>query len=156
MSQTLSELFIEKKGESLDINGKKIVMSHRIEVSKEQVLTIEFMDSEATCRQGIELSVDKRKGQVEINGELLTAPVLWGDTAPKTVAVKCFPKKATGQINIWNVWYYTGQDRIDAWIGNAGMHVEQINDKTHILHCSNGIGDFDLNDLSVKVTLSID
>ncbi|WP_235941680.1 hypothetical protein, partial [Paenibacillus puerhi] len=31
MSQTIAEQFIQKKGEPLDINGKKIVMSHRIE-----------------------------------------------------------------------------------------------------------------------------
>ncbi|WP_159888737.1 hypothetical protein [Paenibacillus puerhi] len=129
-------------------------MTLTIEVSKGQVLSVEFMNGETEYRQGIEFLVDKRKGQVEINGELLTAPVLWVDTAPKTVVVKCLPKKANGQINVWNVWNYTGEDRIDAWIGNAGMHVEQINDKTFILHCSNGIGDFDLNDLSVKVTLT--
>jgi hypothetical protein len=154
LAHTLAELFIQKKGQPLDINGKKIVMSHEIEVSKGEVLTIEFINSETNYRQGIEISVDNRKGQVDINGEQLTAPVLWVDSAPKTVAIKCLPKKATGQINIWNVWNYTGQDRIDAWIGNAGMYVEQVNEQICILHCSNGIGDFNLNDMSVKVSLS--
>jgi hypothetical protein len=154
LAQTLAELFIQKKGEPIEVNGKKIVMSHRIEVSKGQMLKIEFLNSENKYRQGIEFSVDKRKGQVEINGEVLTAPVLWVDTAPKTVAVKCLPKKSSGQINIWNVWNYTGEDRIDAWIGNAGMFVEEICENEIVLHCSNGIGELNLNELIVKVTLN--
>lgn len=153
MIKTLAELFIQNKGEPLNINGRKIVMSHQIDITQGQVLTIEFIKSATKYRQGIEISVDKRKGQVEINEEKYTAPVLWVDTAPNKVEVKCLPKKSNGQINIWNIWNYEG-DGVDAWIGNAGMHVEQVNDRLCILHCSLGIGEFDLNDLIVKVSFN--
>lgn len=150
----LAEMFINNKGQPVTLNGNQIVMSHRVDVVKNQEATIEIISCNNEYRQGIELSIDKRKGFIEVNNQKLTAPVFWLDTAPKIFTFKCYPVKNMGKMNIWNIWQFSKQeDRVDAWIGNSGIQVKQEDEKTLVFHCSNGVGDIDFNDLVFKLTL---
>lgn len=147
-------MFIQNKGEPLNINGNLVVMSHRIDVTRGQEVKIEFISSKNDHRQGIEISLDKRKGYIEVNDQKLNSPVFWRDTAPSSFVFKCFPKKNVGQLNIWNIWQYTDQDeRVDAWIGNAGIIVHQEDQGASLFRCSNGTGDIDFDDLVFRVTV---
>lgn len=154
MTQTLAEMFIANSGGPIEMDGKLIIMSQRFEVVTGQEVRIEFIESSSIFRQGIELSLDRRKGLLEINGENLHAPVLWVDTAPGTVVVRCYPNKSQGQLNVWNVWQYSSADeRIDSWTGNAGMNVVKLDEKSYEIICSSGIGEVNFSDLRFKLTL---
>ncbi|WP_339061235.1 hypothetical protein [Tepidibacillus marianensis] len=93
---SLAEMFIKNKGEAININGSLVVMSQRLEVKTGQDVKIEFIRSKNDYRQGIEFSLDKRKGYIEVNNQKLNSPVFWKDTAPSTFIFKCFPKKKQG------------------------------------------------------------
>ncbi|WP_141769950.1 hypothetical protein [Bacillus massilinigeriensis] len=149
---SLSEMFMKNKGEAININGSLVVMSQRLEVKTGQDIKIEFIRSKNDYRQGIEFSLDKRKGYIEVNKQKINSPVFWKNTAPSTFIFKCFPKKEIGQINLWNIWQYT-DDRVDAWIGNAGIIVEQEGEGIFLFRCSSGIGDIDFEDLVFRLIL---
>lgn len=93
---SLADMFIKNKGEPIKINGSLVVMSQRLEVKIGQDVKVEFIRSKNDFRQGIELSLDKRKGYIEVNNKKINSPVFWKDTAPSTFIFKCFPKKETG------------------------------------------------------------
>lgn len=149
---SLAEMFIKNKGEAININGSLVIMSQRLEVKTGQNAKIEFIKSKNDYRQGIELSLDKRKGYIEIKDQKLISPIFWKDTAPSTFIFKCFPKKEIGELNIWNIWQYV-DDRVDAWIGNAGIIVEQEDAGIFLFRCSNGMGNIDFDDLVFRLIL---
>ena len=94
----------------------------------------------------------KEKGILKVNKQKLNSPVFWKDTTPSTFIFKCFPKKETGQLNLWNIWQYI-DGRVDAWIGNAGIIVEQEDEGICFFRCSSGIGDIDFDDLVFRLIL---
>jgi hypothetical protein len=155
VSLSLAEMFIQTNGEPVVINGVQVVMSYRVEVKKGQEVKIDFISSKSSFRQGIEISLDKRKGFVEVNSQNLFTPVFWKDTAPSSFVIKCFPKKNEGQLNIWNIWqqHFNPEGRIDAWLGNSGINIEQLGTSSYQFRCSNGIGEIDFEDLVFQVTL---
>lgn len=61
-------------------------------------------------------------------------------------------KKETGQINLWNIWKYI-DGRVDVWIGNAGLIVEQEDEGIFLFRYSSGIGDIDFDDLVYRLIL---
>lgn len=68
-------MFINNKGEAININGSLVVMSQRLDVKTGQEVKVEFISSKNDYRQGIELSLDKKKGCIEVNNHKLNAPV---------------------------------------------------------------------------------
>ncbi|MDA8235191.1 MAG: hypothetical protein M0Z31_10400 [Clostridia bacterium] len=149
---TLAQMLANAKGEPIDYEGKSVMMSYKIPVLKGQEVEVEFLDYNDTYQQGFEVSIDQRKGTVEINGQKLSAPVFWTHTAPKIFSFKCYTKKTEGFLNIWNVWQNIEyKDNVDAWIGNSGMFVEKLEDGALIFHCSNGVGEVNFDDLVFKV-----
>jgi hypothetical protein len=113
---------------------------------------VEFIGSENDYRQGIEIYLDKSKGYIEVKDQKLNLPDFWKDTAPSTFLFKCFPERETGQLNLWNIWVYT-DNRVDAWVGNAGLIIEQKGEGVFLFRCSNGTGDIDFEDLVFRLIL---
>lgn len=110
-----------------------------------------FKDS---SQQGIENSIDQRKGYIEVNDQKLNALVFWTKTAPKVFEFKCYPKKSEGVMNIWNVWRNVEyKDNVDSWIDNAGLYIEQLEDNVFVFHCSSGRGSVNFDDLVFKVRI---
>lgn len=129
-------------------------MSHRISVIKAQEIEIEILHYNGEFQQGFEISIDQRKGYIEVDGQKLTIPVFWTNTAPRRFSFKCFPKKTNGIMNIWNVWKNVEyKENIDAWVGNAGLYVERTDDESMIFHCSNGAGNINFEDLVFKMEI---
>lgn len=91
-----------------------------------------------------------KKGQLTVDGQTMNRLVLWTDTAPEVVQVVCRPPKAGAVLRAWNNWDRNGT--MMAWLGNAGMLVEDQNDCV-VLRCSDGIGPPDFEDLVVELRL---
>ncbi|WP_148134548.1 hypothetical protein [Candidatus Formimonas warabiya] len=154
MEKTLAQILSDKKGGPIDYNGKNVVMAKKIPVKSGQEVEIEILRFNGDSKQGFEVSIDQRKGYIEVNGQKLNSPIFWTDTAPRTFSFKCFPKKTEGIMGIWNVWKNIEyKENTDAWIGNAGLYVERIDDEKTILHCSNGIGDVNFDDLVLQIKI---
>lgn len=154
MLPTLAEVLTKAKGCPIIYDGKNVVMSYSISVKKEQEVEVEFIHFDEMYQQGFEVSVDQRKGLVEVNAKKYISPVFWTNTAPKNFIFKCLTKKDNGIFNIWNVWKNIDfKNNIDSWIGNAGLYVEHIEKGIYVFHCSNGINKVNFNDLIFKVTI---
>lgn len=142
----------DAKGGPIDYQGRSVMMSYKIPINKGQDVFVEILKYNDIVEQGFEVSVDQRKGLVEVNDQKINAPIFWTKTAPKTFSFKCYPKKTTGVINIWNVWRNIEyKDNVDAWIGHAGLYIEQDEDGAIVFHCSNGIQQVDFEDLVFRV-----
>lgn len=154
MEKTLAQLLSDAKGGPIDFKGKSVEMSYRISVSKAQEIEIEILYYNGEFQQGFEISLDQRKGHIEVDGQKLTTPVFWTNTAPRMFSFKCFPKKTNGIMNVWNVWKNVEyKESIDAWVGNAGLYVERIDDESMIFHCSNGVGNINFEDFVFKIKI---
>lgn len=58
-------------------------------------------------------------------------------------------------LKLWNIWRGSmgGVDVTQAWLGNAGMRIEQsASGKELLLHCSDGEGPVEFSDLDVRIT----
>ena len=152
---TLAGMLAEAKGGPINYQGRDVMMSHKIPIINGQEILVEILKyKNDAVEQGFEVSVDQRKGVVDVNDQKIKAPVFWTETAPKIFSFKCYSKKATGVINIWNVWRNINRkDRVEAWIGNAGLYIEEDGNGTVIFYCSSGVHQVDFEDFvfSIKV-----
>ena len=154
LEKKLAERLAQVEGKPIIYQGKNVILSHEIAIAKDQEIEIEILQNNTKYKQGFAISVDKRKGFIEVNGQKLNAPVFWANTAPKKFSFKCFPQKQEGIMNGWNIWNNPQYpESVDAWIGNAGIYVEQPNNENFILNCSSGIGEVDFNDLTINILL---
>lgn len=152
MAITLAGMLSDAKGGPIDYQGSSVMMSYKIPINKGQDVFVEILKYNDTVEQGFEVSVDQRKGLVEVNDQKIKAPIFWTKTAPKTFSFKCFPQKITGVVNIWNVWRNIEyKDNVDAWIGHAGLYIVQDEDGSIVFHCSNGMQQVDFEDLVFRV-----
>lgn len=152
MTYSLAKILVNAKGGPIDYKGKNITLSFRHSIESEQEIEFEFVNFNKEVRQGIEVSVEQKKGYVEVNGQKIVSPIFWTDTAPEKFIFKCFSSKDEGTINIWNVWEnieYKGN--IDAWIGNSGLYYVDEGNDVFTLHCSNGMGDICFDDLVIRL-----
>ena len=141
----------DAKGGPIDYQGRSIMMSCKVPIVKGQEVFIEILKHNDIVEQGFKVSIDQRKGSIEINNQKINTPIFWTKTAPKTFSFVCYPKKAIGIMNIWNVWKY--KENIDAWIGHAGLYIEYDEDGAIVLHCSDGIKEVDFENLVFKVKI---
>lgn len=56
-------------------------------------------------------------------------------------------------VRIWNAWR-DDAGTMHAWIGNAGILIEELPNKVTILRCSDGFGGPAFDDLVVRLKLS--
>lgn len=139
-------------GEPIEVDGKLVRMMFELPpIHAAAELTIEL--ATLSCRpQGVRLKV--RDGNVVLNDQVLDDVVLWSDTAPPTVTAQLRPRSNRKPLNlrVWNVWR-DAAGTMQAWIGDAGLVVEDEQDGSAILGCSDGIAEPSFDDLRVKLTL---
>ena|ERR1700737_290190 len=146
MQPTLAELFRRSRGAPIEIQGRTVhaLFEHRL--GGPEVVRVELRSNrprpEGVCFKIV-------KGNLVINEQRLREAVLWTDTAPGSVRILCQPKGTGAVLKVWNTWK-DDQGTQHAWIGNAGMLVENTPDGV-ILRCSDGIGDIDFDDLIVSL-----
>jgi hypothetical protein len=152
MSARLAERFQEAQGEPIEVDGKLVQMMYELPpIQAPAELTVELTTS-SSRPQGLRLKV--RDGDVVLNDQVLDDVVLWSDTAPPTVTAQLRPKSARKPMNVrvWNVWRDPA-GTMQAWIGDAGLVVEDEQDGSAVLGCSDGFDEPDFDDLRVKLTL---
>ncbi|MGQ7830151.1 hypothetical protein [Altererythrobacter sp. Z27] len=151
MTKALADMFADAQAPCLHWEGEPAYAIY--EMPAPEAFDVEFVSSTDTPVQGLTLKV--YGGVLEIDGVEAQEMLLWRDTAPNRVPVKV--KSETGgraTLKIWNVWRgkVGGHDVTQAWLGNAGMRVKQVGTWL-ALHCSDGEGSVDFDDLAVHLTV---
>ncbi|NTW42163.1 MAG: hypothetical protein HGA44_20180 [Cellulomonadaceae bacterium] len=143
----LSKLFTEQQASEIDWNGPLFSLYELpSEVSQ---LTVRFRARASGRRQGIRLKI--RGGEFEANGVLATDLVVWQDASPEKFDVQVrWKANAARSLRVWNCWEVNGV--MHAWLGNAGMRVEQVSPSSLILKCSDGHGEPSFDDLVVGIS----
>ena len=153
MMKPLSKLFEEARSACIEWGGEPLYGLY--ELTSPDGLEVEFLSSINTPVQGLALKI--YGGILEIEGTEAHEMLLWCDTAPTKVpvSIKTDPGKKA-KLKIWNVWRgkVGGVDVTQAWLGNAGMRIEQsAGGKELVLLCSDGEGAVEFSDLKVRVTI---
>jgi hypothetical protein len=149
MTEYLSELFEAARAPVVEWEGAPLHGLYQFDDSPEE-MQIEFLKAESSPVQGLSLGIEG--GVLSVNGIEAEDMVLWHDTAPITVSVRVIAKPNEKPIlKMWNVWR-AGRDVTQAWLGNAGMRIEETGNQL-LLRCSDGEGPIDFSNLEVRVTL---
>lgn len=146
MNRTLAELFQESNGEPVNVDGQTYTPAHRILLPHGECKFILLLErSKSVVAQGVDLSA--KEGLLLVNGVKNSELVIWNDTAPRTVPISINMRRP-GQLVVWNVWRV--RSITQAWVGNAGMQVEDDGECIRF-HCSNGGGDIDVSNFEFSL-----
>lgn len=142
---TLSEKFQNTMGKPVEIEGRNTYPIYVLELEKEKQVTVKWVSTHSKLKQGMQIKIDK--GILEVNGEELSNIILWEDTSPDVVQIRCIPNK-NAKLKVWNVWEVDGVTQ--AWVGNAGMVISDSDHQVR-LNCSDGSGDVNFQNVVVEL-----
>jgi len=146
--KTLAEQFQDSMGQPVEVNGKSVSPIFLESVSKEVLVNLRWIGTQSEVKQGVQIKLDK--GIIEVNGQETSNIVLWEDTCPSEISLRCTPKKSA-KLKIWNVWEVEGI--VQAWVGNSGI-ITLIDNGKMRMNCSDGVGEIDFNNMVLEVRLS--
>lgn len=149
MPETLADLFANAQSPVVDWQGAPVFAAYEF-ASVPEDLTVEFIASKSSPVQGLRMKI--RGGVLTVNEVETDDLLLWRDTAPDYVTVHVRARKGTrASLKVWNVWR-GGMDVVQAWLGNAGMRVEESGvGQELLLRCSDGEGPPAFDDLEVRL-----
>ena len=154
MTKALSDMFADAQNPCLDWEGEPAFAIYEMPAS--QGLVVELLRSKASPVQG--LSLKAYGGVLRIDDVESPHMLIWADTAPERVTVSFKPWEGReAKLKIWNIWRgkVGGVDVTQAWLGNAGMRIEEAADgKELLLRCSDGEGPIDFGDLEARVIIT--
>lgn len=146
MTATLSAAFQRGNPRKAKWQGTTVHSVLRLPVSAGDVLRVERRSSSASRAQALKIATDR--GELRANGIVVPVVAIWSHTAPPEAVLEVVGRR-TRTVDIWNAWSFQGVD--SSWLGNAGMVVESSDD-SHLLRCSDGLGQVSFDDLVVHVT----
>lgn len=154
MTKPISKLFEEAKATCVDWEDGPLYGLY--EMPAPSGLLVEILRSKPSPIQGLTLKA--YGGVLRINDVEAPEMLIWADTAPDRVTVAFKPWEGRkAKLKIWNVWRGNvgGADVTQAWLGNAGMRIEEVaGGKELLLHCSDGEGPVDFGDLEARVIIT--
>lgn len=154
MVEALADMFVAAQAPQISWEGQPAYAIYEIAPIPSSVI-VEFLYARQSPAQGLTLKVNG--GMLAVDGIEASEMLLWRDTAPSKVTVRLTSeagKRAT--LKLWNIWRGSigGVDVTQAWLGNAGMRVDQSEDRRELLVCcSDGEGLVDFGNLEFRVTL---
>jgi hypothetical protein len=149
-TDALAQRFQAAQGAPIEVDGQTAQMIYEPPPSEPARLEIE-LETSSSHVQGVRIKA--RGGEVVINDQALDDVVLWTDTAPPvtTADVRAKGSKPVS-VRMWNVWRNEG-GTMQAWIGDAGIVVEDDGSGTALLRCSDGYDEPSFDDLIVRLRL---
>ena len=147
----LEELFRASAGAPIDWAGQSVRMAHEMTgVTRGLALRINFVRVSPVRRQALRLK--PRGGRLEVDSELSRNVALWSDMAPPSIIVRFRHARGSEPMSvvIWNAW--RDKDEVThAWIGNAGMIVQEEPGGVILLKCSDGYDAPTFDDLVARL-----
>ena len=154
MTEALADMFVAAQAPQIAWEGQPAYAIYEVAPVPDSVI-VEFLGATESPVQGLTLKVSG--GVLEVNGVEAAEMLLWHDTAPGKVTVRV--KREAGKkaaLKLWNIWRGSmgGVDVTQAWLGNAGMRIDQSGGgRELLLCCSDGEGPVDFDDLEARITL---
>lgn len=146
MHKTLGDLFMASRGKPVEFQGQKVFPIWSLSINNGALLEVEWIGAK---HPGQGLGLSAQGGTMLVNGHKGARFSIWQETAPHRLVVEPQPGKAAMTIKVWNIWRDTfGAEQ--AWVGNAGMLVEESAVDT-LLHCSKGGDKPDFQSLVVRI-----
>ncbi len=141
---------MEAEGDTFEHEGETIHAIVRRQLAPGDTFAVEIL--EARPDQGISLSVEDG-AKLGVGATEARDLVIWRETAPDVTEIRYVNPRKRTELTVWSVWEDDG-GTTQAWIGWAGMRVEEPDDDTVLLRCS---GNFDaprFDDLVVRLTFA--
>ncbi|HEY3352554.1 MAG TPA: hypothetical protein VGQ83_04850 [Polyangia bacterium] len=131
----LADRFAASHGQPVEVEGRTVHALYLRELSPGQTFTVSlFSKPRPGLVQGLRIKVTR--GTLTVARTNTADIVLWADTAPRTVELRYGGPK-NRDLKVWNCW--RDQDQVmQAWIGNAGMVVEERGMGRVVLRCNIG------------------
>jgi len=129
-------------------NSHTIYSYLRFSINPGDTLRLTRRRSSPTRAQALKLQLDK--GELRANGVLMETAAIWTHSAPSEVTLEVVGRRAKS-IDIWNAWSLSGVE--SSWLGNSAMRVTSEG-ATHIISCSDGVGDVNFDDLVIQLDLA--
>lgn len=148
----LAELLAAAEGKPITYEGLLVHGIVRRQIADRITVCVRRLNAVSSPVQGLRVKLDG--GEMVVNTQRLKDVVLWADSAPHEVHLVCLPKGKSATLKIWNVWR-DGNGVMQAWIGNAGMLVEERHAGLR-LACSDGYGPVDFQNLLAEVEFLTD
>lgn len=119
----------------VDPSGREVVKIEALAVEPGQTITLSFEQVQSPWRQGVWLATE---GMLEVGDSKAAQFVLWADTAPPEVQIRC--EQTDGLLRFYNVWD-SGRKRgpFESQSHTSGMVVEELEDGSRRYGC-NDIG----------------
>jgi hypothetical protein len=155
MSARLAERFTAAQGAPIEVDGKLVHMMFELPpIDGAAELHVE-LETDSARPQAVRLKA--RGGKLLLNEQLVDDVVLWSDTAPPAVTASLRPQSSATPmtLRVWNAWRDTA-GTMQAWIGDAGMLVEEEGPGVVVLRCSDGFDAPTFDDLIVRLVLTAD
>lgn len=151
----LSELFMAAQGAPIEVDGQLVHMMYELPPIGGPATLHVSLEASETRPQGVRLKA--RNGKVQVNDRLVDDVVLWSDTVPPIVTAIVQPQspRKPMTLRVWNAWRDPA-GTMQAWIGDAGMLVEEDEPGKVVLRCSDGFDAPTFDDLVVHLTLTVD
>lgn len=144
----LAQRFIESKGGPIEVDGRLVHSIFRRKVERSTAVRLTRQASSASGPvTGLRLKV--QRGSLRVNEASFADVVLWSDTSPYEVVVRCEVPKGGTELRVWNCWR-DEQGVMQAWLANAGMLVAEDGGRV-TLRCSSGPGGVSFDDLVVQL-----
>ena len=140
----LAQRFIEAKGGPIEVDGRLVHSIFRRKVGSGTSVRL-TRQSTSTSGPVTGLRLKAHRGKLRVNDESLTDVVLWSDTSPDEVLIRCEIPEGGSGLRVWNCWR-DEQGVMQAWLANAGMLVEERGGRV-TLRCSSGPGGVSFTDL---------
>jgi len=151
---TLADLFRASRGEPVEWAGRRVhAMLEFAGLTTDKRLLIEFAQASPLRPQALRLRV--RGGVIELREQELDDVVLWYDSVPGTVIARLRPKTPVVpmSLRVWNAWR-DAAGTMQAWIGNAGMLIEERGAGVIVVRCSDGFDEPSFDDLVATLRLT--
>jgi hypothetical protein len=151
MSAKLAERFQAAQGAPVEVDGQLAHMMYELPPVTAPLRLRVVLKPGAERPEG--LRIKARNGQVVVNDQALEDVVLWSDSAPPEVVATLEPAGTKPMsVRVWNTWR-DQQGATQAWIGDAGMVVEEAGDGRVTLRCSDGFDRPSFDDLVVELAV---
>lgn len=143
----LCDLFMQSRKPTVQYKGLTVHAAYFKHVKKPGAFIVRFLHEINFPIQALGIDIDD--GIMVIEGFEVSKTILRRDTCPEVVIVHYDPPPWGTRLCLYNQWIDKNGNS-DAWIGNAGMLVEEFGNKV-FFHCSDGKGEPTFDDLIVEI-----
>ncbi|HAB57838.1 MAG: hypothetical protein CL433_01860 [Acidimicrobiaceae bacterium] len=138
---TAAERWIDEHTDVVDDDGDTVHAAVTVDLNVDSIVTVRRIHASDERPQGLALDADQ---PLAVGDVANTRMALWARSAPDEVEIAA----RAGRLTLWNVWEADGT--VHAWVGAAGILLDEAAGNTTRLRASDGFGDRTI-DLEVEI-----